>query len=888
MIACMLAKGHGAERTVALIQKGGYREVYDFLEGVDQAISPRALCAAHILRYVRAGSPRAISVIGQGAAEVLELQTTIKDAIKVKKMGLPKGAVVGAIVHEESVSIATGDSVVRPGDTLIVFTVVEALEEVERVLRPGALTGPHVRLLRPRIARRGPRPVNIRAVLRMLGIVMILMGAFMLVPALVGLGYDQHHSARACMYAALTSMGLGAIPAVLFHGSTKDEGPDRLLQARGPRDGRALVARRRRGGRAPVSLRGDLHLVRGRLLRVGVGPDHDGFHRHVGEGIDSMPHAIAFWRSFSQWIGGFGIVMVFVVLFPTGRSLFRSEVPGVSREAGHQRVRDSALMLVKIYMALSLLLVAGLLLVGMPTFDAVIHTFSTIANGGFSNHSESIAYFGSAAVEGVLVVFMLLSAFNFAIYDTLIRVGPRPALRRLVGSLEARMFIGIVMAATLSIAGRPVDLGRARAPRTTTSRCRGAARQPLPGHLHHHHGGIRHRGLRLSGPSSVAILLMLLAFCGACAGSTSGGLKLVRIAIVLKAALVGVRRFARPRVIHHVRVDGQTLDGRITSSVTGYLVLWVLVFTLRHDARRELRHRPRDERDGGRGDPEQRRSGAGRRRARGELRGAPGAPEAGAEPLHGARPPRVLRARRAADARLLAPLISPERENAAAPRCGGAGRRSVSRARWRDQEDVLAVDEGLLAQVVAPVGHEAPELGRPGHRQVALDRVAVPLELDLADDEAHELVAVLGEGAEHAGAHLVGVVREARGDLEQQPEDAGVGLHAGRGGPAGPVLAAHQLEGLAVARLVEGDRDRGEDDVGLGGERLVGDGLDDRAFDGRPVTEPGLDLDLAALGGGAGEDDAALGRDPELHAVPGGDDHDGVDELAAPRAGGQE
>ena len=87
---------------------------------------------------VRAGSPRAISVIGQGAAEVLELQTTIKDAIKVKKMGLPRGAVVGAIVHEESVSIATGDSVVRPGDTLIVFTVVEKLEEVERVLRPGA------------------------------------------------------------------------------------------------------------------------------------------------------------------------------------------------------------------------------------------------------------------------------------------------------------------------------------------------------------------------------------------------------------------------------------------------------------------------------------------------------------------------------------------------------------------------------------------------------------------------------------------------------------------------------------------------------------------------------------------------------------------------------
>lgn len=138
LVACMLAKGHGAERTVALIQKSSYREVYDFLEGVDQAISPRAICAQQILRYVRAGSPRAIAVIGQGLAEVLELETTIKEPTKVKRIGLPKGAVVGAIVHGETVAIAGGDSVVRYGDTLIVFTVTEKLEEVERLLRPGA------------------------------------------------------------------------------------------------------------------------------------------------------------------------------------------------------------------------------------------------------------------------------------------------------------------------------------------------------------------------------------------------------------------------------------------------------------------------------------------------------------------------------------------------------------------------------------------------------------------------------------------------------------------------------------------------------------------------------------------------------------------------------
>ena len=136
LVACMLAKGHGAERTVALIQKGSYREVYDFLEGIDLAISPRMICAQRILRFVRAGSPRAISVIGQGLAEVLELQAGVKEPTKLKKLGLPKGVVIGAIVRGETVSIPSGDSQIKPGDTLIVFTIAEKLEEAERLLRP--------------------------------------------------------------------------------------------------------------------------------------------------------------------------------------------------------------------------------------------------------------------------------------------------------------------------------------------------------------------------------------------------------------------------------------------------------------------------------------------------------------------------------------------------------------------------------------------------------------------------------------------------------------------------------------------------------------------------------------------------------------------------------
>jgi len=215
--------------------------------------------------------------------------------------------------------------------------------------------------------------------------------------------------------------------------------------------------------------------------------------------------------------------------------------------------------------------------IGLPVFDAVIHTFTTVANGGFSNHSESIAFFDSALVEGVLVVFMLLSALNFAIYDTLIRVGPRPAWRKLVGSLEVRLFLGLVVGASLLVGAVLWSSGEAGA---------GAgASGPLEAlrlSVFHVVCQITTAGYATADfdawPQFCRIALMLLAFCGACAGSTSGGLKLVRLAIVFKAALVAVRRFARPRVIHRIRIDGQALDESVVASVTGYLVLWLMVF----------------------------------------------------------------------------------------------------------------------------------------------------------------------------------------------------------------------------------------------------------------------------------------------------------------------
>lgn len=132
MVACQLVKSMGVERTIALVNKSSYRQIYDLL-GIDQAISPRILCANRILRFVRAGTVGSVAVLAEGRAEVLELEVRLpgkKTSAKVKSLGLPRGAVIGAHVHGASVRVPSGETVVSEGDHVIVFTLPETVDKV--------------------------------------------------------------------------------------------------------------------------------------------------------------------------------------------------------------------------------------------------------------------------------------------------------------------------------------------------------------------------------------------------------------------------------------------------------------------------------------------------------------------------------------------------------------------------------------------------------------------------------------------------------------------------------------------------------------------------------------------------------------------------------------
>jgi trk system potassium uptake protein TrkH len=436
------------------------------------------------------------------------------------------------------------------------------------------------------------RPIldmNLRAIGYLLGCVLLLLAVFLLVPAAVGAWCGEREAFLACLYTSVGAAAVGGGLALSFRG--------RAMTAEGRSD------YFRREGLAAVGLAWFVSALVGAipfLLSGVISSPVDAFFESasgftttgstilVPDAIDALPQGIAFWRSFTHWLGGIGIVLVFVLLFPTGgRSLFRSEVPGVAREASLQRVRDSAMGLVRVYVVLTALEVVLLWLVGgekMTWFEATIHSFGTLATGGFSNHAESIAWFASWKVELVVVVFMFLAGVNFGLYDVALRQGIGRAFRSLASSDELRLYTGLVVGATLLMASILWLWGGSNGDPTSHLPDYSSFGRSIRDSAFYATSITTSSGYGTSNydhwPQFCRLLLMMLAVCGACAGSTGGGVKVIRCLILAKAALQGVRRFARPRAIHVVRVDGHTVDEPTVASITGYCGLWVFVFAL--------------------------------------------------------------------------------------------------------------------------------------------------------------------------------------------------------------------------------------------------------------------------------------------------------------------
>jgi trk system potassium uptake protein TrkH len=425
--------------------------------------------------------------------------------------------------------------------------------------------------------------VNQQAVGWLLGRVILLMAGFQLVPALVAAWYREERAFEGCLLGALCCALLGGGLSLLCRGShmTKEGRPDYLR-----REGLAAVGLAWFSaavlGALPFLFSGTLRSFPDAFFEAASGFTTTGSSILTAADIDALPRGMAFWRAFTHWLGGIGIIIVFVLLFPAGgRSLFRSEVSGISREAARARVRDSAFGLLRIYVFLTAVHAALLYAFHRDVFDCVVHAFSTLATGGFSSHGASIAFFASWRVELVIVLFMFLAGVNFDIYDTVQRKGWRAGWRVFAGSTEVRAYFGIMAVSALAIAlglwfwggsnGLP---GIALPDYSSLLLCLRdsvftvTSMQTSTGYATANYD---------AWPDACRMILVVLTVIGGCAGSTGGGMKVVRFVILWKATAQSIARFARPRAIQPVRLDGASLEEGTVLGVLAYAGLWLLV-----------------------------------------------------------------------------------------------------------------------------------------------------------------------------------------------------------------------------------------------------------------------------------------------------------------------
>ncbi|MBN1866613.1 TrkH family potassium uptake protein [Candidatus Sumerlaeota bacterium] len=289
--------------------------------------------------------------------------------------------------------------------------------------------------------------------------------------------------------------------------------------------------------------------------------------------FEAMPKGLLFWRSFTHWLGGMGIIVLFVALLPFlgagGRALIEREVPGPVTETLTPRVKDTAVLLWKIYCGLTIAETLILMLCGMSFFDALCHTFGTLATGGFSTHPASIAGFDSLAIELVVIVFMIAAGTNFALYYGVLR-GRRGLMLR---DPEWRCYMGLIAGSILFVA---VMLARSDLGLSFGRSLREAAFQ-VPSIM-------TTTGFATADfnawPTPVKLWLVLLMFVGGSAGSTGGGIKVVRWIILAKVAWGYLERIYSPRTVRKTRLGNVVLDTDLANSILVFFFIWAFVFCL--------------------------------------------------------------------------------------------------------------------------------------------------------------------------------------------------------------------------------------------------------------------------------------------------------------------
>ncbi len=280
--------------------------------------------------------------------------------------------------------------------------------------------------------------------------------------------------------------------------------------------------------------------------------------------IEGLPMGLLFWRSLTHWLGGMGVLILTAALLPflgiSSNFLIRAESPGPVKSKLVPRASQSSKILYAIYLSLTVLEALCLRVAGLNWYEAVTHAMSTAGTGGFSNRNLSVGAFGSPAVEIVITVFMLLFSVNFAVYFLILTGKARQALK----SDELRFFLGMVALSTVVIAWNLRDIYDSAADCLRYAAFQVASIVSTT--------GFSSANYELW-PEFSKVLLVVLTFIGACAGSTGGGIKCSRILILIRSAHREVRSIIHPRAVSVVQLDGAPLPERTLHTTQCYFII---------------------------------------------------------------------------------------------------------------------------------------------------------------------------------------------------------------------------------------------------------------------------------------------------------------------------
>ncbi len=402
-------------------------------------------------------------------------------------------------------------------------------------------------------------------VLNIIGKLLILISIVLLTPIPFSLYFDDG-MVHVFLYCALIGAALGSGIVACFV-------PDKDL---GFRDGFAVVVLSWLGlaflGSLPYYLCGKMPCYVDCFFESMSGFTTTG--STVLSEVEILPPSILFWRATTHWIGGMGIIVLSLAIMPLlgvgGTQLFQAEMPGPTKDRLAPRIQDTARILWAVYLLFTVIEIVLLLLGGMSFYDAICHAFASLATGGFSTHTASAAHYNTSYIHYVLIVFMFLAGVNFSLHHKALMSGK---LSDYWNNEEFRLYLLLIVGTTIFIMG--VNL---------THEVYKSFSLALRDTLFQVVSIVTTTGFGTADfdqwPPSCKMLLVTLMFIGGCAGSTGGGIKVVRILLFFKYARLQLHNLVHPRAVGTIKLGNQKVPKEVMIAILGFFALYIAFFLL--------------------------------------------------------------------------------------------------------------------------------------------------------------------------------------------------------------------------------------------------------------------------------------------------------------------